>query len=1466
VFIGPSGIGSWQHEEMRAAIDRRVKDREFRVIPVLLPGAQRPEKSRLPEFLASTTWVEFRQSLDDEEAFHRLMCGIRGQEPGAGSGGAVYEGECPYRGLEAFDEPSARFYFGREARTEWLLDALRPTPDRPKNRFLAIIGPSGSGKSSLARAGLVPALLRGGIEGSGGWPIATCQPHNNPLESLAVALAWLDDARPSPSEVRQLVRAFQDEANGLHLFTRAHLHRRMPVHRLVVLVDQFEEVFTVCQDEALRRAFLDNLLYAATITGGQTVVVLTLRADFYGKCASYPNLAGALAGHQELVGPMTEEELRRAIERPAQLVGCEFEPGLVERLMQAVKDQAGALPLLQYALLELWKGREGRRLTNRAYQAIGGLQGALENRANAVLRGFSGPDRELCRRIFLRLTQPGEGTEDTKRRASFRELAPPGGDALALDAVLNRLADARLITTEGDSQHPDDRFVEVAHEALVRGWSELRSWIDSDRAGLQTHRRLSDAAREWEANSRDVSYLYEGARLALAREWAESHRDDLNPLEADFLAASEQSKRQREQDALEHERRLREAAEAAQGAERKRAEEAEARKRDADTAVVRQKRLGTRLLVSAIAAGVLAIISVGLAMWANSARHEANSLAKKAADSEQDAIKAREKADEAATREREAARLASESERTANENERKAIAQTQLADSRRIAALSESERDKHLDRSLILAVEALHLENTSEARNSLFNALVTRPGITSFLHTAGDFDPVRSAAFSPDGKTLAAGYSIIGVGKGGGVVLWDAVRRDRLAEKLLAGADGGVTSVSYSPDGKTLAFGYTAHGSNNGSGVVLWEVARRERLAGKPLAVAEGDVWGVSFSPDGKTLAAGYGPPLLKTGGGVVLWDVARRQRLAEKPLAVAEGDVTSLAFSPDGKTIAAGYGHQFLGGVVLWDAARRERLVKKPLDVSEGLVTCLTFSPDGETLAAGYSIIGEGKGGVVLWDAVRRDRLAEKPLAVAEGGVTSVSFSPDAKTLATGYGRPGRNAGGGVVLWEVARRERLGGKIIAVTEGSVESVAFSPDGKNLAAGNGSGAVVLWELARRERLAGLPLAVTEGSVWSVAFSPDGKTLAAAYLVPGLTNDGKDKRGGVVLWDAARRERLDEKPLAVPEDFVRSVAFSPDGKTLAAGYGDAGSNKGSGVVLWEVARRERLAGKPLAVAEGWVGSVSFSPDGKTLAAGYGLPGLNAGGGWNKGGGVVLWDVAPRQRLGGKTLAVAEGYVPSVAFSPDGKTLAAGNGGGGAVVLWELARRERLAGVRFAVTEAYVTSVGFSPDGKTLAAANGGGGAVLWNVARRERLAGKPLAVAEGWVESVSFSPDSKMLAAGYDGAELGGGVVLWDTARWERLADKPLPVAEGGVSSIAFSPNGKTLAAGYGGKGAGGVVLWDVDLESWKVRAEKVANRNLTRDEWRQYFPDRPYHATFSNLPEPPEERPADAPRPATGAR
>ena len=385
--------------------------------------------------------------------------------------------------------------------------------------------------------------------------------------------------------------------------------------------------------------------------------------------------------------------------------------------------------------------------------------------------------------------------------------------------------------------------------------------------------------------------------------------------------------------------------------------------------------------------------------------------------------------------------------------------------------------------------------------------------------------------------------------------------------------------------------------------------------------------------------------------------------------------------------------------------------------------------------------------------------------------------------------------------------------------EGHVTCVAFSPEGRTLAAGC-DGGVVLWDLATRKRLAEAPLPVQEGAVVGLAFSPDGRTLATGYAAP-------QGDGGVVLWDPATRRRLAEAPLRVSEGSVTSVAFGPDGKTLAAGFGHiavviAGVaqigggdsiRKAGGVALWDVATRRRRRTDPSPWRRGRFDSVAFSPDGKTLAAGYDGSNSHFGG-----GGVVLWGAAARERLADVPLRIEEGRVVNLAFSPDGKALAAAFGGGGffnaSGVTPGPGARKRLAEVPIEVSDGFVTSVAFSPDGKALAAGHRllAGGVVLWEQAGAG-LAHVP--VHEGQVIGVAFSPDGRALAAAFFDPGLDpqkSGVILWDPAVPHRLANVPLAAGEGGILCLAFSPDGQALATGGGGfgrDGGGGVGLWDL---------------------------------------------------------
>ena len=395
VFIGPAGISPWQNTEMRTAIDRRINKGDFRVIPVLLPGGVRDERSKLPSFLRQTTWVEFCDSLDDKESFRRLKCAILGVAPGPSPGEEIASGLNPYRGLEVFNVEHASFFFGREALTEWLLNELKSSSGHSSNRFISIVGASGSGKSSLARAGLVSALKNGALSGSEKWPVRILKPGYDPIESLALKLA------SNPTEFKTLRRELTEDDEQLHLTTRFLLRDKPDSHRLVLLVDQLEEIFTLCRKDSVRRAFINNLMRASTEPQGQTLVILTLRADFYGSCAEYDDLAAALADHQLLVGSMNETEIRDAIVKPAEKAGCEFESGLIEILIRDVQGQIGGLPLLQYALTRLWEQRKGNRLTFTGYKQIGELTGALDQRANEIFNEFNAEEKETCRQIFF---------------------------------------------------------------------------------------------------------------------------------------------------------------------------------------------------------------------------------------------------------------------------------------------------------------------------------------------------------------------------------------------------------------------------------------------------------------------------------------------------------------------------------------------------------------------------------------------------------------------------------------------------------------------------------------------------------------------------------------------------------------------------------------------------------------------------------------------------------------------------------------------------------------------------------------------------------------------------------------------------------------------------------------------------------------------------------------------------------
>jgi WD40 repeat protein/transcriptional regulator with XRE-family HTH domain len=1144
---------------------------------------------------------------------------------------------CPYVGLRTFETADAALFFGREGQVDEVLEGLAEA------RFVAVVGASGSGKSSFVRAGLLTALSAAPANGGAASRVVLLTPGEHPLEALETALRTRCGAGPG---------ALAEEAR-----VDPDALRRATGHGdLVLVVDQFEELFTLCAHEAERRRFIDALI--AVWRHPSSRVIIALRADFYGYVADYPELAVPVVAYQTLTGPLSPADLRRAIELPAAASGLLLQVGLADTMLEDLAGEPGALPLLSHALLETWKRRRRLMLTIGAYREAGGVRGAIAQTAEHTLQSLSEAEQAVARSIFLSLTDIGEGSDPTRRRIDREELAA-GTEATQRDRVLGILADARLVTVE-------ERTVTVAHEALVRHWPRMRSWIEADHAGLLLHRRLTAAAREWDTLDREPAALYRGARLAAAREWATAHASDLNALERAFLTASE---------ATEHHDQV------AEARKNERLEELLA------AAKHRERRL--RILTGGL--GALMAVVGALMVWAigqrNDAKNQATETASLALVSSANSV--------ISSRLDISLLLAREAYRASPRSEAQSSVLRALIAARNVGIMAILRG--HTDAVLSVAFSRdrrILASGGSDGTVRLWDMRTHKPVGAPVATHAGRLDRV---ALSSRGRTVAS------VGEDGAVRLWD-MRTHMPLGASLPRDKGSVESLEFSPDGRTLV---TASARFEGSVVTArrWDVITHRSL-GSPLICD--DASDPALSRDGRTLATDdgdgrirvwnlrthtlRGAPLRPTGiryglalspnghivaiagsrGTISLWNVRTHRPLG--PPLNGHNSGGFMAFSPDGRTLASTRRN---GTIELWDV-RTHQLLGEPLGTHLDL-SSVAFSPDARTL------VSAGADGTIrLWDLAAHVRPVARPTSHRTPEL-SVAFSPDRRILASA------GEDGTIRLWD--RAHRLLGAPLTGHKGTIYGVAFSPDARILASAGEDGTIRLWDV-HAHQLIGTLLGRHKDRVLRVEFSPDSRIIAAALerdpirLPDVRTRKRRGLRQTIRLWDVRMRKPVGS--LTYRGTGSSGIVFSPDHRTLvSAGY--------DGMIrFWDV-RAQKLLGARRAAHRGGVWSVAFSADGHTLAS--------AG----DDGTIELWDARAQEPLP-TLLRGPRRIVVDLAFSPDGRNLAAAIDGG-TIRLWNVPGRKAL-GMPLTAHKRFLLLVRFSSDGRSLVGAGTDGTIWVW----------------------------------------------------------------------------------------------------------------------------------------------------------
>jgi WD40 repeat protein/basic membrane lipoprotein Med (substrate-binding protein (PBP1-ABC) superfamily)/DNA-binding SARP family transcriptional activator len=1164
-----------------------------------------------------------------DEMLHIYEQLLKGEKPSPMTGHLPYgqaipdapptPGPTPYKGLESFDANDSSLFYGRENLTAHLFQRLKQA------QILVVVGASGSGKSSLIHAGLIPAAIH-----SGEWQIGVMTPTASPLRALSNVINRSEDLFlelfSNPQTFHNIVRKSLKEQDG---------------GRYLLVVDQFEEIFTLCQDEREIEAFL-NILLASKHNGAASIVII-LRADFYAECGRYPALRDALTSHQEYIGPMSAAELRSAIEQPAQRAGWYIQPGLVDLIVREVHGEPGALPLLSHALLETWKRRNGRWMTLKGYAEAAGVHGAIARTAERVYnRQLNVEQQIIARSIFLRLSELSEDMVVSRRRASAAEFQFANGTGTQVEEVLHILANARLVTLF-------EQNVELAHEALISEWPRLRQWLEEDRQGLRMHHQLAESARIWNELDRDPGELYRGARLTQAVELSSKHPSILNPLEQEFLQASIDAEQQLAVEKELQQQRELDAARHLADLEKRRAEE--------------QSRSNRRLWIFSIGISFLFTVTLIAAWIAVDQRNQANRTAYLAHARElsaaainhldQDpqlsillaleAVRASQLAQIPVSPDIKSAlhhAVRFSRQKTIFAGHSGSVYSASFSpDGLLLATASEDETVKLWDVEFGLLLDMLegHQAQVMDVRfhpNGRWLASTSRDHSTRLwdLEAGRELWSYRNddgfgyqLVFSPGGD-----YVSVVMGSGWIIVLnlEDGTPIHKIKTRQIG------VSIAYSQDGTSLAFA-DIHGS-----VQLFDAKTGE----EQLSIHTGfnSISHVAFNPNKEQFAvASYD-------GSLAIWDL-NTQKTEWSVTGQPGSGFTDVDFSPDGRyLITAG----FIRGAQVWDTATGQEMMT--FSGHEGVTYGARFN------AAGDQIVTSSQDRTArTWDFSPPREVAL--IASPQGTNISqqsrrIAYSPDSRLLAAGEGDHGA-----VVIWDADTGIKLRVLQSDTLTSAVASVDFHPDGQYLVSADIGGEIAVWNPYSGELIT--QWTAHDQPIGAVRFSPSGGLLISS---------GLDSR--IKYWNVEQNFILEG---VVPGwDPLFFLAANDDHSILLQTYWG---------ILYTIDPR---TGQNLGTYRGQIGKVSdavFSHNGQLLAAA------------DFEGDVVVYESASERKI--STFSHTTTHAIMVAFHPD-EPLLATVGLDGSLRLWDVTKNEQILLLENASGKR-PNGVVFSPDGRKIA---------------------------------------------------------------------------------------------------------------------------------------------------------------------